>query len=292
MKKKWLAYLVVLLSFSVLNLFYYRQYFLEFWMRYNLGNEYIVVSLSTTPYRINDLSPTLETLFAQNAPIKQIYLNIPYHFERDNIEYQIPQYLLDEPRITILRTKDYGPATKLLGTLEKADLPPEAIIVTVDDDSIYPKNLVLQLAYKAMQHPDRAIGIMGANPDYDANGSIPEDSELGLIKIKQPNALVSVLQGYAGVAYRRHFFDDTVFDIAQAPKDCILSDDLYLSFYLAKHGIERQVLKNAYISSCDIGWDTPIGTSFTALHKLSPKPTDKHRSCLAFMHQQDPQVVF
>jgi hypothetical protein len=253
-------------------------------MRYELKDEYIVVSLSTTPHRIDKISPTLNTILAQTAPIKAIYLNIPYVFKRENTAYQIPESLLSNQKIKILRSDDYGPATKLLGTLANTDLPANAIIITLDDDVYYPANLVLHLAFKAKQHPERAIGIIGANPDPDA--------ELGITKIHQNDALVSILQGYAGVAYRRHFFDNSVFGILNTTAECINSDDIYLSHYLARHGIQRQVLSNRYINACDILWQTGIGTDDNSLHNLIPRPAEKHKSCMSFLSEQDTQVVF
>lgn len=284
MQRKIAVYMIIFLAVILLNIYYHRQYLIEQWMKYNLSGEYIVVSLSTTPYRINDLQPTINSLLAQNAPIKKIYLNIPYVFKRDNLEYAIPEWLLNQKQITILRTEDYGPATKLLGTLANTNLPGNAIIITIDDDVIYPSNLVLQLAYKAKMHPDRAIGIVGAVIDVNA--------DLGLRKIKTSDALVNILQGYAGVAYRRNFFDDSIFAITSAPKECINSDDVYLSFFLAKHGIQRQVLRNSYINACDIRWETEIGTDLNSLHNLLPKPADKHQMCMTYLQQIDPQVHF
>lgn len=261
-------------------------------MQFNLRNEHIVISLSTTPYRINELEPFLDKLLTQKGRVAAIYLNIPYVFKRKNIPYTIPTWLENKKGITILRCDDYGPATKLLGTLANVDLPPDTIIITVDDDVFYPDNLILQLAFKAKSNPSRAIGIIGANPDYDMNGNIPLNSELGLVKIKTADAVVSILQGYAGIAYRKRFFDDKVFDITAAPTDCVNSDDIYLSFYLAKHGIQRQVLRNDYINPCKIYWETETGTNDTALHNLIPRPADKHRSCISYLKQQTPEVVF
>lgn len=261
-------------------------------MQFTLRKENIVISLSTTPYRINELEPFLDKLLQQKGKVSAIYLNVPYVFKRKNVPYTIPTWLEQKQGITILRSEDYGPATKLLGTLANADLPSDTIIITVDDDVYYPDNLILQLAYKAKQNPNRAIGIMGANPDYDSNGNIPYDSELGLIKIKSADALVSILQGYAGVAYRKRFFNDEIFNIKSAPPDCINSDDIYLSFYLAKNGIQRQVLLNNYINGCKIYWQTETGTNNTSLHNLIPKPTDKHRSCIGYLKQQTPGVEF
>jgi hypothetical protein len=284
MQRKWSIYLVLFSLIFISNLYYYRKPLIESYMRYELKDEFIVVSLSTTPHRIDKIGPTLATILAQKAPIKAIYLNIPYVFRRDNTAYQIPESLLNNHKIKILRSEDYGPATKLLGTLANTDLPANAIIITLDDDVFYPDNIVLQLAFKAKQHPERAIGIIGANPDPDA--------ELGITKIHENDALVSILQGYAGVAYRRHFFDNSIFGILNTPPECINSDDIYLSHYLARHGIQRQVLNNDFVCACDIRWQTDIGTDANSLHKLTPTPAEKHKMCMNFLSEQDSQVVF
>jgi len=254
-------------------------------MKLRLSKEYIVISLTTTPHRIANIADTLQTILAQKAPIKQIYLSIPYKFKRDDLEYIIPKWLSDNKKITILRTDDYGPATKLLGVLKQVNLPPNAIIITVDDDVSYPSDLVLNLAYQAKLNPNYAIGIIGANPDSS-------NLELGLIKKYDSGTFVSILQGYAGVAYRARFFDQSIFDIQNAPADCIKSDDLYISFYLAKHKVLRQVFRTDTLKECTIDWNTNIGTANDALHKLIPKPADKHRMCIKYMRDRDPQVVF
>ncbi len=292
MRRKWPIYTISLVSLAIVNIYYHRHTFIQNWMQYAVKDQYVVISLTTTPHRIDKIQPTIDSLLAQNIHIKNIYLSIPYVFKRDNIEYVIPEWLHNNSKITILRTEDYGPATKLLGVLASKQLPHDAIIIVVDDDAIYPENLALNLAYKAKTHPDRAIGIMGANPDYDEQGEVNLDSALGLIKVKQADALVSILQGYAGVAYRTYFFDDTIFEVVNTNQDCFNSDDIYLSFHLAKHNVPRQVLRNPYISSCSIMWETNIAIEDTALHKLIRTPTEKHRGCISYLHQQNPEVAF
>lgn len=284
MQRKWYVYLVLLCVTVAWNIYYYRQYLIESYMYFAVRNEHIVISLSTTPHRINKLGPTLKTVLAQRAPVKAIYLNIPYVFKRDNIVYDIPIDILNNTKLTILRSDDFGPATKLLGTLAHADLPANAIIVTLDDDVIYPRNIVLHLAYQAKRNPQRAVGVIGAIPDNAA--------ELGISKIMRNGALVSILQGYAGVAYRRHFFDASVFRIQDSISECIKSDDIYLSYYLALQGVQRQVVHNKYLTACDIRWQTAIGTDENSLHLLNPKPAEKHKACLDYLASHHASVVF
>lgn len=266
----------------------------EAWMRYSLRNEYIVVSLTTTPYRINQMQPVIDFILADKAPIKNIYVNIPHIFKRDNMEYRIPAWLENNPRITINRTKDYGPGTKLLGTLEAVQLPENAIIITVDDDNKYPANLILHLAYKAKNSPEKAVGLSGMNPHYNKQGLIITDSlhGVGLKRDVRPNASVAILEGFAGIAYRRHFFDESIFALEDAPRECRNSDDLYLSFYLAKKNIERQVMRTKFMFLERVAWNEVVGFNKDALHQLSPTPAERHRACVIFMKEQNPGVKF
>lgn len=286
---KWSIY-ILLLSFGLIALC--QQYIVELYMRMYLRNTNYVVSLSTTPYRINAIRPTIENLFAQNLPPKAVYLSVPYLFKRDNLEYVIPEWLANDSRITILRTEDYGPATKLLGVLKQTDLDPDTIIVTVDDDIIYPKHALLHLIYKAATNPDTAYGFAGVNLQYNVAGLVADDVKNGVIPIYHGDRDVTVLQGFGGVAYRRKFFDDSIFEISNAPPECINSDDLYLSFHLAKKNITRRILKNKYINNFMIDYTTEIGHDEHALHNLTPTPAQKHRTCVQFMRDVDSGVVF
>lgn len=280
-RRRWFIYIPAIIFGIMLN---FKEFFTEPFMYAGLLNEHIVMAFTTTPHRINDIEPTIKSLLVQNAPLKAIYVSIPYKFERDNLEYEIPKWLSDNKKITILRSKDYGPATKLLGVLEQVKLPPNAIIITVDDDIYYPRNLALQLAYKAKRNPNYAIAISGANLD-------PEDSWRGLRNNTTPDAFVSVVQGFSGIAYRRSFFDADIFNIVHAPRECINSDDLYISFDLAKHNIKRQVLLNDFIKYNKIIWDNPVGLKDDALHNQQHQK-HRHEACVAYMKAKDPKVIF
>lgn len=284
-------YLTSLIVLSILNLVYFRQHYIEPVLKYSLGKQQVVIALSTTPHRIAEIKSTLDSLTNQKlqAPI---YLSVPYTFKRDNIDYVIPDWLHSYPGVTILRTKDYGPATKLLGLLEQVDLEPNTIIITVDDDVIYPKNLVLHLVYKAKQNPNAAIGIIGADFDYDAPWQIATDSLWGLTNISTPNARVSVLKGYGGVAYRKKFFNANIFNLAKDAEPCYNTDDILISYSLAQQHIPRTVLINDFISPINIRWQTELGNSGDALHLQSTRLVDKHKNCLAYLHNLDPDLEF
>jgi len=89
----------------------------------------------------------------------------------------------------------------------------------------------------------------------------------------------------------QHFFDNSIYDIINAPKECINSDDLYISFYLARKNIARYTFKSKYLRVRDITV-IDLGTKSDALHRLFPNEAERHRSCVAFLHRKYPGVEF
>jgi hypothetical protein len=261
----------------------------EIWKRIALRNENIVVSLTTTPYRIDNIGPILETLYAQNVKISKIFLSVPYVFKRDNIEYKIPQWLLDDKRITLIRSADYGPATKILGLLKEIALPANTIIITVDDDMYYPSNLVLHLAYAAKQYPHDVIVNLGGDINYDAMGNIVQLNH-GLKLNYQPRAYVDVLLGYAGVAYRSDFFDKDIFALDTAPAECFMHDDLYISFHLARRNINRRNLGSMYTNDDEVKCYDPLARQPQSLFIVTPSRASYCTACLSYMHSVYPNV--
>lgn len=267
----------------ILACLFYQQNIVENYMQWKLKDANIVISLTTTPHRIHKISAVIDSLTNQNAPLKDIYLSVPYEFKRDNLRYDIPIWLASNPSVTILRTQDYGPATKLLGLLSSKKFAPETIIITVDDDIVYPRNTILHLAYQALQHPENAIGLSGADLYNSLELVAKNDAGLGLKRRNNYAGLVTVLQGYAGIAYRAGFFQDDIFALETFPASCISSDDLTFAFYLESHNVPRRSIANKYINTSKINSETILATSVDALQKQIPLPPDKHAACLSFL---------
>lgn len=286
---KWLIYSILLIGGLILN---FHEFIIDQVLRFKTRHEHVIISFSTTPHRIDQMQDTVATILQQNAKIATIYLAVPYVFKRTNTPYVIPEWLSKHDKIRIIRTNDYGPATKLLGVLEQVPLDPDTIIITMDDDIKYPANTVLHLVYKSQQYPNAAIGIAGADIDYDADGNLIPNKIGGLVSKTNADATATILQGFASVAYRRKFFKEDIFQINKFPTECINSDDLFLSFHLAKNNITRRVLSNRYVNKAKINYSNDIGHGNDALHNLVPTPNDKHRICINFMKAYNPEVIF
>jgi hypothetical protein len=195
----------------------------------------IVVSLTTSPTRMLQIQPVLDSIFAQKLPPDQLYLHLPERW-RDSETYAIPDELRNESRLTLCPyTKpDPGPVLKLLPTLE-LETDPDTIIITIDDDVAYPPNLIHAYHAASEAAPEAAFGSRGFS----------FDSSTGTIQpVRSQRTSCDVLQGYGACAYRRHHFDHEALatQLVTLPHDFRFSDDLLLSNHLAQQQVPRYTL--------------------------------------------------
>jgi hypothetical protein len=284
MKGRLVFYIPIVLIAISLNIYYYWGEIWTVWAKHYVKDLDIVVSMTTTPHRINKMEQPLECLSRQQIQPKQIFVSIPHIFKRDNLTYEIPDWLDSFPNVTILRTEDYGPATKLLGALKNAPINDDTIIVTADDDTCYPENWLLRLAVRAKQYPAQAVGVSGV--DLDSNNKTD-----GIARIKKDRAPASILEGYGGVAYRSKFFDDSVYDMTAIDNPCYNSDDLYLSYHLAKNNIARQTLTNRFITFRYMKQEIYAQES-DALYRMAIAQNQRYQGCFAYLQQVYPDVSF
>ena len=96
------------------------------------------VSLTSIPSRIDNISKTLNSIKQQTLKPNKIFLNLPYSFKR------FPNYMFTNDQISklksfnldISRCDDFGPATKLMGSIDKIKNNFDCVIL-IDDDHIY-----------------------------------------------------------------------------------------------------------------------------------------------------------
>lgn len=291
--RKWISTLI-LLALTAFTISYNFDYVQAYWIKYKLRNEHIVVSLTTTPYRVDRLNDVVETFIKSQILLpEKIYVNIPYVFLRDNINYEIPAKLATNPAIKILRTHDYGPGTKLLGTLEAADLPANTIIITIDDDILYPPLFIAKLAQRAHDFPNQAVGLRGSDLAFDANGefTVPNHDGHGFKWKTKDKSIVKVLDGVGGIAYRRWFFDESIFKVKNSIPECINSDDVYLSFYLEQHNITKQVL-NVKSANRDLLRNLPSPTDIANALSKRYNTTERHKTCVSHLSKLDSKINF
>ncbi len=99
------------------------------------------VSLTTLPSRIDNINDTLYSIQKQTLQPDKIYLNLPFAFKRlkDQLFTQNQIDRLNNYELQISRCDDFGPATKLMGSIDLIKNNYDCVIL-LDDDHIYHKN--------------------------------------------------------------------------------------------------------------------------------------------------------
>ena len=115
----------------------------------------IYVSISTIPQRIKNLIESVKSLLNQTKKPNKIFINIPLKYQRFTEiikDDQIPKF--DSNLIEITRCEDCGPATKLLGSLNK--LEKNSLVILADDDHIYENYMIEKFFYFYSKAPNNA----------------------------------------------------------------------------------------------------------------------------------------
>ena len=216
-----------------------------------------IISLTVLPSRLNNVKVTIDSLLHQDEAADEICVWLPKNAKRGGEQIKdVPQFLKQDP-IRAELVDDVGPATKLIPALRKYWNEKETIIVTVDDDQIYPKGWFAGLIgysglYKnsCLGHRGRkllSLGMLRLSYSYKRATCIEGD------RIGKPKK-ADFLTGNWGVLYRVKFFDEEVFNL-DLDTPMFFTDDIWFSGMVSKNGTIRYVvpMKEAIISTDS--WD-------------------------------------
>ena len=204
-------------------------------------NPKIIVSLTTFPGRIDIVHKTISTLLQQTVKPDEIVLWLA--------EEQFPDKILPE---NILKLQEYGLTIKWCNDIKsyKKLIPSlkeysEDIIITVDDDYYYDKNLLKILLDEHFEHPDciiggRAMRLIPRNGRYllKRRSYIYDSSYL-------PNFLNPFI-GFSGVLYPPHCLHDDVFDENKFMEIIPTNDDAWFWINAVRKGTKFVPAKEGY----------------------------------------------
>ena len=171
----------------------------------------IYISLTTIPKRLKNLKKSIDSLLNQTYKPNKIFINIPSRYKRfkETIEDKdIPRF--DNPIVEITRCEDFGPGTKLLGSLDKFEK--NSLIILADDDHIYEDFMVEKFNYFFSKAPENAYSFY-----------------------VHPLQNFGVGQGADGFAINSNYLKgiDKFYDqVVKKNDDLFIHDDLWTSFFL------------------------------------------------------------
>jgi hypothetical protein len=197
----------------------------------------VVICLTSIPSRIGLIEPALKSLLNQEYAAREIRLYLPALSRREGVPYQVPEWLHGLRCVRIIECdRDWGPATKFIpAVLESAD---NQMLLIVDDDRIYPPNLIRDLTAAADKLPDTALCMTGWNAPIDlidrpttiwSNLFMQAPAPIRGRRLRRP-LRVDILQGMSGYLLKPKFFDRAqLVDYSAAPEAAFFVDDVWMS---------------------------------------------------------------
>ena len=171
----------------------------------------VVVSLTTSPQRINYIKPVIDAMLNQTRKPDRIYLNLPKIFLRNNSTFDtpLPDFITNNKLIYVNFCDDIGPATKIIPTIS-IEQHPETKILSIDDDIYYPPTLIDQyLKYSSFFDNCIITGSSFINNNSDIDKRWFEN-KIQNLKTTPHNylfngKLVDLIEGFSGVLYKRKY---------------------------------------------------------------------------------------
>lgn len=190
------------------------------------NNPRIIVSLTSFPARTNIVYWTLKTLLNQTVKVNRIILWLA---EEQFSKERLPQELTE--------VQDYGVSIRFCDDLRSHKKYyysmleyPNDIIITVDDDIVYPEDTIEKLLKKYEQYPDCVVCNEGREITFNEDKIINRYSFWKKRTTEGAFAPSSKLVpiGCGGVLYPPHSLDKRLFDKRLIKDLAWFTDDLWL----------------------------------------------------------------
>lgn len=184
----------------------------------------VIVSLTSHGRRLHEVYLSIESIMQGSVKPNRIILWLP----KDLQDECTPQTLKNQQirGLEINYTEDIGPYTKLIPAMKDC---PESIIITIDDDILYPFDTLelLHSAYRKHPHCICANRIMDIKLDsHGVPTSLPTWKEL---KDKERISIFNFFEGVGAVLYPPHCFTLDVFDESIFTDICPTADDIWFN---------------------------------------------------------------
>ncbi|MDH7912995.1 hypothetical protein [Winogradskyella sp. SYSU M77433] len=187
----------------------------------------VIVSLTTIPNRIEYVYLPIKSLLNQTVPPKKIVLWLGEEFFTSKIE-DLPKNLreLIPFGLEIEFCKDLKAHTKYYYTFQNYK---ENLVLTIDDDILYPKNLIEVLLNKYNEFPKSVVANRVRKIVVDENGVKPyRDWKINVPKSSREPSHLLLATGVSGVLYKPSLFSESTYDTEGMEKTNCIGDDIWL----------------------------------------------------------------
>lgn len=199
--------------------------------RTNISNDTIIVSLTSYPARIQNLWMVIKTLLNQkgidNYKVILWLSEIQFPKGIDSLPKSLAQLIAKGLDVRFV-SDDLKSHKKYYYAFKEY---PNNIVVTVDDDVLYPPILIKTLLDVHKRYSNCVICNRGIKIDKIKSYSKWENVDQFLTP--QNNILPT---GIGGVLYPPHCYNKSIFDVEAIKATCINGDDLWLNFMCRLNG--------------------------------------------------------
>ena len=129
----------------------------------------LICVCTSQPHTVSGALKAISSQLRQTVPPDRILWFLPYRNLRLGIDYpDVPAWARSIPSLEIVRCQDYGPATKFVPLLDRADVQPRDNIVIFDDDREYDERSIERLLRSQRQCPHKraSFGFWGHHFRY------------------------------------------------------------------------------------------------------------------------------
>ncbi len=206
-----------------------------------MTKEQVIVSLTSFPARIDKCHWCIESLLRQKVMPDKIILWLS---EEQFPDRAVPESLKRlEGDVFSIRfcSDDLRPHKKSFYAFREYS---DSIIITVDDDIIYPESRIGDLLSGYAAHPDCVSSSFVREIVLEEDNTPASYCEwhIGAVgKYGASHRFTAI--GASGVLYPPHCFDEAYFDVEKIKALCLNTDDLWLKFNEARLGIKVNKLK-------------------------------------------------
>jgi hypothetical protein len=209
--------------------------------------EQIILSMTTYPARIEKVVWTIKSLLNQDAEVSAFVLWL------DRAEYEkVPKELE--------QFESYGLEIRFCDSLRSHKKyyyaikeNPDAVVITADDDVIYPENTVQKLLALHKEFPNAVICNQGRWLKRNGSDLAPyKEWKKALPKNITKPSLNIVPIGEGGVLYPPNALCSEVFNKAALLENALTADDLWLKFMELKKGTKAMITEPLQRNLCEV----------------------------------------
>lgn len=221
----------------------------------------VIVSMTTFPARMKTLSIVLESLFRQTVFPDEIILWLAdeQFSDHEQVEKKLDVYI--KLGLKIRYCDDLRSHKKYFYTLKEN---PKAIIITVDDDIIYPEDMIEKLLETHTEYPNKIVCNRAHLMKKNEQGLLPYNQWNNRARGIVGPDLYLCPTGSGGCLYPPESLSEHVFDVEVLKKLCFYADDLWLKCMGYMKGTEVVITGKDNPEMFDI-----IGTNKSGLAQIN-----------------------